>query len=217
MRVFSVIGLHPESLFSQEQPMATISLKATTRNTSGKGFARKIRHEGNIPAIVYRGGQDATSLVIDPNEITLKFNRTGNRNTLVSLDLESGSRLCLVREVQRHPVSGNLRHIDFYEIDADQFITVKVAVEAVGTAVGIKLGGKLQLIRRDLQVRCKPGDIPATIQIDVSAMNVGEFVRVSQVVAPENTTLIYGSDINVLTIAGKSGSAEEEEETEEEK
>jgi len=194
--------------------MATISLKATTRTDSGKGVARKIRREGNIPAVVYRGGDNATSVVIDPAEITLKFNRTGNRNTLVNLDLESGSRLCLVREVQRHPVSGNLRHIDFYEVTDDQLITVSVPVEAVGTAKGIKLGGKLQLMRRDLNVRCKPADIPSTVKVEVSELDVGEFVRVSQVTAPENTELIFGGDFNVITVVGKRG-AKDEEETEE--
>ncbi|MDG1482936.1 MAG: 50S ribosomal protein L25 [Myxococcota bacterium] len=191
--------------------MATISLKATTRTDSGKGVARKIRREGRIPAVVYRGGDNATSVVIDPAEITLKFNRTGNRNTLVSLDLESGSRLCLVREVQRHPVSGNLRHIDFYEVDDNQFITVLVPVEAVGTAQGIKLGGQLQLMRRDLNVRCKPADIPSTISVEVSELDVGEFIRVSQVTAPENTELIYGGDFNVITVVGKRGPKVDEE------
>ncbi len=191
--------------------MATISLKATTRTDSGKGVARKIRREGNIPAVVYRGGDNATSVVIDPAEITLKFNRTGNRNTLVNIDLESGSRLCLVREVQRHPVTGNLRHIDFYEVEDDQYITVSVPVGPVGTAPGIKLGGKLQIMRRDLNVRCKPADIPATISVDVSELEVGEFIRVSQVSAPENTELIYGGDFNVLTVVGKRGPTNEEE------
>ena len=192
--------------------MATISLKATIRTDSGKGVARKIRREGKIPAVVYRGGDNAISMVIDPAEITLKFNRTGNRNTLVSLDLESGSRLCLVREVQRHPVSGNLRHIDFYEVEDNQYITVLVPVQASGTAMGIKLGGQLQLMRRDLSVRCKPADIPSAVTIDVTELDVGEFIRVSQVIAPENTELIYGGDFNVLTVVGKRGPKEEETE-----
>jgi large subunit ribosomal protein L25 len=185
--------------------MATISLKATSRTDSGKGYARKIRREGNIPAVVYRAGESAASVVIDPAEITLKFNRTGNRNTLVSLDLDSGARLCLVREVQRHPVTGSLRHIDFYEVEDDQYITVSVPIEPVGTAKGIKLGGKLRVIRRDLDVRCKPADIPATVQIDVTELLVNEFIRVSQVSAPENTELVYGGDFNVLTVVGKRG------------
>jgi large subunit ribosomal protein L25 len=195
--------------------MATISLKATSRTSSGKGIARKIRRDGNIPAVVYRGGKDALKLVIDPTEITLKFNRTGNRNTLVKLDLDEGSRLCLVREVQRHPVSGALRHIDFYEVADDQYITVIVPVEPVGTAKGIKLGGKLQLMTRDLKVRCKPADIPATVQVDVTELVIDSFVRVSELTAPENTELVYGGDFNVLTVAGKRGDKSDEEEEEE--
>jgi large subunit ribosomal protein L25 len=192
--------------------MATISLKATSRTSSGKGIARKIRRDGNIPAVVYRGGKDALKLVIDPSEITLKFNRTGNRNTLVKLDLDEGSRLCLVREVQRHPVSDAIRHIDFYEVVDDQYITVLVPVEAVGTAKGLKLGGKLQIMRRDLKVRCKPADIPATVQVDVTELIIDSFIRVSEVSAPANTELVYGSDFNVLTVAGKRGDQAEEEE-----
>ena len=192
--------------------MATISLKATSRTNSGKGVARKIRSAGNIPAVVYRGGESALSLVIDPNEIELKFQRTGNPNTLVSLDLESGSRLCLVRDVQRHPVTQRIRHIDFYEVQDEQLITVSVPVEPVGSAKGLGLGGKIRIMRRKLNIRCKPADIPATVQVDVTELDVGEFIRSSAITAPANSEFLLRGDFNVLTCVGKAKKTAEEEE-----
>ena len=98
-----------------------------------------------------------------------------------------------------------LRHIDFYEVKDDQYITVSVPVETTGTAKGTKLGGKLRVVRRDLDVRCKPADIPATVKVDVTELVIGQFIRVAEIPAPENTEIIYGGNFNVVTVVGKRG------------
>ncbi|MEL6345141.1 MAG: 50S ribosomal protein L25 [Myxococcota bacterium] len=184
--------------------MAAVNLKANRREESGKGSARKIRREGMIPAVIYRAGTEATSIAIDPHDLELQFKRSGNPNALVGIDLDGGRDFtCLVREVQRHPVSGVIRHVDFYEVDNNEKIRVSVPVEPVGRAAGTRLGGRLRVIRRTLDVRCLPNDIPATVQIDVTPLNVGEFIRASQVTAPEKTELILEADFNVISVIGK--------------
>lgn len=186
--------------------MATVSLGATLRNDSGKGIARKIRAQGKLPAVVYRGGEPATSIVIDPEALELAFKKTQDRNTLVVLDLGDGNeRTCLVREAVRHPVSRRLEHVDFYEVLDDQQVVVDVDVNPVGTAKGTKLGGSLRLIRRTLKVRCRPADIPHSVDVDVTELLVGDLVRASQITPPARCELIIPSDFNVLTVIGKRG------------
>lgn len=185
--------------------MATVNMTAESRADTGKGAARKIRQGGLIPAVIYRDGAEPTLITIDAKELELQFQRSGNPNTLVNITVGDDSWLCLVREVQRHPVSATIRHVDFYEVRDDEAITISVPVEPVGRAEGTRAGGSLQLMRRRMDVSCKPGDIPATIQVDVTPLGIGQFIRASQIPAPENTELLFTSDFNVVSVIGKRG------------
>lgn len=197
--------------------MATVSMDASLRTATGKGGARKARAAGGLPAVVYRGGATATPITVDPDSIELAFAKTGDRNTLVVLDIGGDrKRTCLVKDVQRHPVSRRLEHLDFYEVEDEQYVTVEVLVRPVGEAVAYKLGGRLQTARRSLFVRSKPADIPGTVDIDVTAMDVGDLIRVSQVSAPANTEIIFGNDFNVLAMIGKPLEIVEDEDEDEE-
>jgi large subunit ribosomal protein L25 len=187
--------------------MATVNLSASQRKDLGKGNARKIRAKGVIPASIYRSGNEPSLITIDPNILSLKFEKSGNPNTLVNIQVEGGEeKLCLVKEVQRHPVTGVIRHVDFYSVDKNDKITVEVPVSTTGKAVGIELGGTLKLICRYLKVECKPQDIPATVAVDVSELDIGRFIRASAIPAPENSKIVFDSDFNVVTcVKGKKG------------
>ena len=185
--------------------MATVNLSATPRDDFGKGAARKIRAQGLLPAVIYRAGQPATSVTLDPRELENAFRRTGNRNTLVDLGVDGGNFVCLVKSTQRDPVSAELLHVDFYEVADGEPVEVSVPLEAVGKAAGVVAGGKLRMIRRDLTVSCKPGDIPASVEVDVTKLNVGDFVRVSEIEAPAGVAIVAPNDFNVITVVGKRG------------
>ncbi len=192
--------------------METMSLNATVRTDFGKGEARKIRRTGSLPAVVYRGGEDALSLTIETAELETIFRKTRNRNTLVKLETSQGSKVCLVKDVQRHPVSQQIRHIDFFEVDESAEVEVTVKVVPVGTAAGTKQGGRLQVIRRDLKLVCKPADIPAQVEVDVTALEVGSMLRVSELEAPKGCKFIFVHDFNLVTVIGKRGDAADEAE-----
>lgn len=194
--------------------MSSVSLNAASRTDIGKGAARKIRAQGLLPAVIYRAGQPATSVSLDPNELETAFRRSGNRNTLVTLGVDGKSYTCLVKVTQRDPVTANLLHVDFYEVDDNEEVVVRVPVNPTGRAAGVTAGGKLRLIRRDLDVRCKPASIPATVDVDVTSLNVGDIIRVSAVPAPEGTEIVAPNDFNILTVVGKRGAVELEEEVE---
>jgi large subunit ribosomal protein L25 len=194
---------------SAEFNATTINLSATLRTKTGKGSARKCRLTGKIPASIYRGGEAPTLITIDPNELTVAFEKTRNRNTLVRIKSQDIEKLCLVKEVQRHPLSGHIRHVDFYNVKMDEPIVISVPVRIVGKSIGLTLGGQLRTILRDLDLRCKPNDIPAVIEIDISEMDVGQFYRVEQVVAPKNCEIVTASNFNVVSIARRRGAGAE--------
>ncbi len=196
--------------------MATVSLQADQRDAFGKGAARKIRAAGRIPAVLYRAGQQPVHISLDPNELELSFKRTGNRNTLVDIGVGGGNHLCLVREVQRHPVSQLLEHVDFYEVATEEEVDVKVKVTTVGTAPGESLGGKVQIMRRDLQLRCRPADIPDALAVDVSELNVGDIIKAGDITLPKDSTLLTDVNMNVVTVTAKRVVAEVVEEDDEE-
>ena len=186
--------------------MATVNLDASSRNGTGKSVARKIRKEGLIPASIYRGGEVPTLITIDPQALTLAFEKTGDPNTLVNISVDSGdSRACLVKEVQRHPVTGRIRHVDFYNVQEDASIVVNVPVRTKGRAIGTQMGGALRLIVRTLSVRCLPTQIPSAIEVDVTELNIGKFIRVSQLPAVESYEFVFKSDFNIVTVVKKRG------------
>ncbi len=186
--------------------MENITLSSSLRTDLGKGAARKLRRNGLTPASYYREGKEPTLISIDPRLLQLAFDKSGNPNNLVDIEIDGKvAATCLVKDVQRHPVSGRIRHVDFYQVQSDEFITISVPVEVVGKSVGVQMGGVLRSIRRTVDVSCKPADIPATIQVDVTDLDIGKFFKVSQVKAPEGVEVIFSSDFNLLTVIKRRG------------
>ena len=186
--------------------MATVNLDATIRTGTGKGVARKIRRNGLVPATIYAGGKEPALITINPLDLTLAFQRTGDPNTLVDIQADDGTKKsCLVKEVQRHPVSGDIRHVDFYNVDPKQEIVVNVPVRTTGRSIGIQMGGSLRLIVRTLSIRCLPANIPSVIEIDVTNLEIGKFIRVSNIESADNYSFVFKSDFNVATVVKKRG------------
>lgn len=183
--------------------METVSLAASARADLGKGAARKIRQAGGLPAVIYQGGTESLPITIDPKEFKMVFRRANNPNVLVGLAVGGAERVCLVKDIQRHPVTYEAEHVDFYEVDPEKKVTVTVRVATTGNSAGVKTGGTLRLIRRELVLQCKPGQIPEAIVIDITDLDVAQFVKISQVTAPEGCTFVFTTDFNVLTVMGK--------------
>lgn len=187
-------------------------LQAETRNDLGKGAARKIRAAGRIPAVVYRAGGEASHFTVDPNVMQLMYRRAGNRNILVKLEADGKSVVCVLKDYQRHPNSRALLHVDFYEVNKKEEIAVEVAVRTSGKATGETYGARITFLRRDIRVAAKPADIPAEIVVDVTALDVGQFVRAGEVVLPSGVSLAIHPSTNILTCAGKRALPEADKE-----
>lgn len=180
------------------------NLNAEVRSgESGKGVARKIRKAGKLPGVVYGAGNEATAVIVDPKALTDMFMATRNRNTVVNLEIDGTTHPCLVREVQRHPLSRQMLHVDFYKVPEEDAVTVMVPIQGVGRAKGMTLGGRLRLIRREVRIRCNYKHIPATIDFDITPLDIGDMVKASELPLPEGCELDADNDFNVMTLYGK--------------
>lgn len=169
--------------------MAT--LNARVRSDKGKGVARKLRQAGEVPAVVYGHGQEGRSLSVNTHELETLLTRINPENTIIDLKVDGGKPLqALIREVQHHPSRPSILHVDFFEIRANETLQVAVPVVLTGTAVGVSEGGgMLQEILRELQVETLPADIPSSIELDVSSLEVGQSLHVSDVMLSVGTVL----------------------------
>ncbi len=197
--------------------MDTTTLAAEPRTDFGKGAARKLRASGRVPALAYRAGGEPLHFSLDPREVKLAYQRSGNPNLLVSVDVGGKALTLLLKDAQKHPVSRSLLHLDFFEVKADEKVEIDVPVRAAGRAAGERLGGRVRVLRPSLKLSCLPADIPATVQVDVTAMEVGDMLDVDELVPPERCELLFKHRFKVITVVGKriEEEAEEDEEAEE--
>ena len=183
--------------------MATeATIKATPRDGTGKGANRKLRTSGRVPAVVYGHNEKTRELSLDAHELKVLFSKISVENTIIRLDIEGekGEVKALVREVQANPVKGDLYHVDFYQIHANEKVDVEVPVHLVGTAPGVKAGGVMDHQIHELPVRCLPGAIPESIEVDISALELGDSIHVGDLKIPEGVEVEMEADRTVCSV-----------------
>jgi large subunit ribosomal protein L25 len=192
--------------------MERSELTATVRLESKKGAARRLRRASLIPAVLYGARTKNVLLSLDPRALLTAVDTEAGMNTLIHLQIESGSdrsgKVVMLRELQVDPVSRVPLHADLYEIRMDQAITVSIPLRLVGKAAGIEEGGILDQGLRELRVECLPGKIPEVVEADVSALNMGDSIHVSDLVLPESVKVL---EDETTTVASVSAPAAEEE------
>ncbi|HLW16092.1 MAG TPA: 50S ribosomal protein L25 [Actinomycetota bacterium] len=179
--------------------MAEVALKAEVRQERGKGPARRLRAAGKVPATVYGRGMDAVAVTVDARELDHTLSTDAGANVLIDLKVGSDTHLTLARALDRHPIRGTILHVDFLKIARDVAITVDVPVHFDGEAKGVKEGGVLEHHLWQLHVECLPGNVPERINIDVSAMDIGSIIRVSDVRVPDGVTVLNGEEEIIVT------------------
>jgi large subunit ribosomal protein L25 len=162
-------------------------LEATTRDTFGKNEARRTRREGKVPAVVYGAtgdsGKSAVPIAVEPKALLRILHSESGANTLISLKLAgAGDTKVLVKEFQLDPLTHQVLHADFYRVAMDRVIQVTIPVIVKGEPKGVKQqGGVLELIRREIEIECLPGDIPENVEVDVSELMLNQGVRVRDI------------------------------------
>jgi large subunit ribosomal protein L25 len=195
-----------------------MTLKASQREAVGNGPSRVLRRDGKIPAILYGPKTEPVKLAVEKINLDPIFKGGAAAQKLITLEIDGmdGSRNVMIKELQRHPVSHNLLHLDFYEVSMDQKIRVMVPVTTTGKSKGVEMGGMLQIIRRELEVLCLPDQIPETITIDVSDLDVGDSFHVQELQLEGNIEIPAEVNFTILTILSTKGETAEVEGEEEE-
>ena len=197
--------------------MVQSRLSVRPRKRTGKSGARKVRKEGNIPAVLYGNGVEPTALVVEPEALRRALSNSAGRNTVLEIEIEGGEkRFSLLREIQKDPLGDRAIHIDFLAIDMEKPVRVSVPVNTNGRSEGERKGGKLEKLMRAIEIECLPSDIPDSVEIDVSDLDIGDSVDVAGVELGEGVAPLRGGDEKVVQVIAERAAAEEEEETEEE-
>jgi large subunit ribosomal protein L25 len=183
--------------------MGTVALKVRLRDRVGKSQARKCRKEGFVPAVIYGEGEEARSVEVDSKDFYPVIHTTARENVILDLKIEgreSGGCKAIIKEIQYDPVRRDILHVDFQHISMTKEIVIRVPVEIKGEAVGVKTrGGILEVIHRDIEVECLPGNIPDAISVDVSELDVGDSLQVKDLHV-ENAEIVTDPESTVVTI-----------------
>jgi large subunit ribosomal protein L25 len=181
------------------------------REETGKGVARRLRAAGRVPAVLYGHDVEATPLSVDARDLIHLFHTGAGTNVLVDLVVDGREHLAMAREVQRDHIKGRFIHVDFLAVSRTQQVTVSVPVRLVGESAGVKAGGVLEHHLWDVQVECLPTEVPDAIEADVSALEIGDSLKVADLVAPGGVTILTSPDESVVAVQQPQARIELEE------
>ncbi len=175
-------------------------LTAERRSDAGKGVARKLRAAGKIPAVLYGQGLETTPLTVDSRELSHLLHGSAGSNVLVDLMVDGEEHLAIPREIQRDHIHSKFVHVDFLAVSRTETITVNVPVHETGDAAGVKEGGVVEHHLREVQIECLPQDVPDEIVVDITDVELGDMVHVSDLVTPAGVTILTAPEDAVLSV-----------------
>ncbi len=195
-------------------------LNGSLRNMKGKEHAKKLRLQGMIPAVVYGHSYSPVSIEIQSTEIKKIFKAGAGESgdykifSLLIQDNEKNTETSvIIKDIQRHPVSDQILHIDFYAVKMDETIVAPVHIRVIGKSAGVKLGGIQRQILREVQVKSLPASIPSHFEIDVTELQIGHSVHVKDLQTDPGVTIVTPSDETIVTILAPIVDKSKEEET----
>jgi len=185
--------------------MEITGLAAQVRKEHKKGPARRLRQQGFVPAIFYGRSAENILLAVNNKEL-LKLHKDKKEHSFIKLIIDDGGnkkieKLSLIKELQVQPLTGKFYHADFYEVDMTHKLTVEVSLRFTGKAIGVENGGELQHIKREVKVSCLPANLPDHIDVDVSALNIGDSIKVKELKLAEGITVLDLPDAAVAAVA----------------
>lgn len=193
--------------------MKSVALKAVPRSLGRRAGAKKLRTQGRIPAVIYGRQAKPQNLEVNSKEMENLIQHSVSENVLVDLAVENDARpkrLALVQEVQHHPLSGSILHVDFHEVAENEKVTIMVPVETTGEAEGVKTdGGVLEHVLFKIKARALPKDLPEFITVDVSHLKIGQAVHLGEIQAPAGVELVGDKNIPVIAVAAPRTEEEE--------
>jgi large subunit ribosomal protein L25 len=196
--------------------MSEYKLAAENRSEAGKGAARRLRASGRVPAVLYGHGTKPQHLSVDARQFGQALRTDAGVNVLISLEVGRDQHLALAKEIQRHPVKGNLIHVDFIQVRRGEKVHVQVPVHLVGEAPGAREGGIVDQDLYQLNVEAEVTAVPEAVEADVSGLGIGEVLRVADLKAPDGAAILDDSEASVVSVVAPTVEAEPEAEEAEE-
>ena len=186
--------------------MEELFLDAEVREEIGKGKTKSLRDKGFIPAVIYSEGKEATPLSLSHRQLVQLVHKHRIEGVVININIKDDkkhkSRPCLVKEIQHDPVYGEIVHVDFNQISLSKAIKVNIPIVAKGEASGVKLeGGSLEHILWEVEIECLPTSIPKDIELDVTALKLGESIHIKDIVPPAGVKILNDPSSIVLTVA----------------
>mgnify|MGYP001228629698 FL=1 len=182
-------------------------LNVYIRKEHGTSAARRTRMQNKVPAVVYHSGVEATPLSVDKISLN-KALRTGQM--IFEVNVEDKDQFVLVKEIQYHPVTDEIIHIDFQKVKEDEKISLEVTVRSSGEAQGVKLGGLLVQMLNSVNIKCRPAEIPEFLEIDVTDMEMNTNLFVKDITLPEDVEMLTADDIAVVSVQEPKEEKEEQ-------
>jgi large subunit ribosomal protein L25 len=190
--------------------MAVVSFNATARDIKGKGAARSLRRQGQVPAVIYGHGRDPLSLSLNARDLDKLLSHIQAESTVIEVSVGGQTAKTLIREIQRHPIKRQILHVDFQALVAGEKVTVNIPIVLEGIPEGVRLeGGVLDQTLRELEIECDPSDIPDHAELDVTNMVIGDSLHVSDIKLPANVTILDDPETSVAVLAAPRAVIEE--------
>lgn len=183
-----------------------VKLKVSPRETRGKEEARKLRRQGRIPAVLYGHEFEPMLLSLDSHEFATLLRRKGGLHGLLELEVEGAQEVrhsVVIKEVQKHPIKDNILHVDFQRVKETERIHAEVPLRYVGEPAGVKLGGLLQHFLYEVRVEALPRDLPEFIELDISALKLGQTLKVSDLPRLTGVNYLNSPDENVVMVLAR--------------
>jgi large subunit ribosomal protein L25 len=192
-----------------------VTLTAESRAGRGKGEGRRLRRAGRVPAIAYGTSLEATPVSVDALELYHALRTEAGLNALIRLEVDGDTHLTLARQLQRHPVRREIMHVDFVVVDRARKVTVDVPINLIGSAPGADEGGVVDQVRFDVPVEVLPLEVPDSVELDISDMQVGDVKRLGDLALPEGVDLLDDPEYAVVSVYVPQAEVPEDEVAEE--
>lgn len=188
-----------------------VAFQAESRTSDHKSELTRLRAEGFIPAVIYSKGTVGETLQLNEHDFNMMLKHHAGENLMLDLKVGDGaSRNVLIKEIQHHPMTARIVHVDFHEISIDRLIKVMVSLDFEGTPKGVSMGGgTLDVQTREIEVECKASDLVESFVVDVSELAIGDHLQISDVKLPEGFELLSEGDISIATVLKPRVAADE--------
>jgi large subunit ribosomal protein L25 len=181
--------------------MAQVTLKAATGRQIGSRASRRLRREGQVPAVVYGRGTEPRHVAVDHHDLTVAFHSAAGFNVLINLEVDDLVGIpTLVRVIDRHPYRTEFRHVDFVQVSLTEKVEAEVTLHFIGNPPGVKEGGILSPIKNTVEIEALPTEIPAFIEVDVSHLNINDDIRVRDLPQLEGVVILDDPDDLLVTV-----------------